>query len=90
MELKDIKVGMKYSELKELLKNSNSIFLHALPSFLGTDYKEITNMETKEKIYILWDYDKDIIIDVTDDFNKAVNVERADRNMKEILFNNGY
>lgn len=90
MELKDIKKGMKYSELEEKIKGSHSIFISAMPSFCGTNYKCVENIDTKEELYILCDYDKDIIIDVTEDFNKAVNVERANRNMQEILFNNGY
>ena len=37
---------------------------------------------------VLYDYNTDIITDVTEDFNKAVQTERAERNIKEILENN--
>ena len=48
------------------------------------------NLDTKEKIYVLRDLDTGIIIDVTSDRNKAINDEQAERNIKEILNNNGY
>jgi hypothetical protein len=90
MELTDIKIGMKYSEIRKNIQNTENLVISALPSFCGSDYECAENLETKEKIYVLYDYDTDNITDVTNDYYKAVNTERAERNLKEILYNNGY
>ncbi|MEY8334964.1 hypothetical protein AALB53_17945, partial [Lachnospiraceae bacterium 47-T17] len=57
---------------------------------LEEPYMVAENLDTKEKIYVLRDLDTGIIIDVTSDRNKAINDEQAERNIKEILNNNGY
>lgn len=90
MELTDIKIGMKYSEVRKNIQNTGNLVISALPTFCGSNYKCAENLETKEEIYILYDYNTDIITDVTNDYDKAVNTERATRNLKEILSNNGY
>ena len=51
---------------------------------------KVENLDTKEKVYVLRDYDTGIITDVTTDYYKAVNAETAQRNISEILYNNGY
>lgn len=89
-KLSSIKIGMKYQYIRNEIIKSENLIISALPSFCGSDYEEAENLETKEKVYVLWDYDTGIITDVTEDFNKAVNVDRAERNIKEILHNNGY
>ena len=90
MKLSDIKVGMKYTEVRNKIIKTEDLVIGALPSFCGSDYKIAENLKTKEKKYILYDYNTDIITDVTEDFKKAVQTERAERNIKEILNNNEY
>lgn len=90
MKLTDIKVGMKYDEVRNKIIKTEKLVIGALPSFCGSDYEVAENLETKEKVYVLYDYDTGIITDVTDDYCKAVNTDRASRNIKEILHNNGY
>lgn len=90
MKLTDIKVGMDYREVKKQIIKSENLVMSCLPAFCGSDYHVVKNLDTKEKIYVLRDYDTGIITDVTEDYNKAVNVESAEMNIKEILHNNGY
>lgn len=91
MKLSDIQIGMKYKEVRDrIIHETEDLVVGALPNFCGSNYHCAENLTTKEKIYILYDYDTDIITDVTKDFTKAVNLERAERNMQEILKNNGY
>lgn len=81
---------MKYQDIRNAIIKSDNLIVTCLPAFCGSDYDIVENLDTKEKIYILRDYDTGIITDVTDDYNKAVKVERAERNLQEILSNNGY
>ena len=90
MKLSSIKMGMKYSEVRREIIKSENLIIENLPSFCNSDYMVVENLDTKEKVYILRDLDTGIIIDVTSDNNKAINNERAERNIKEILINNGY
>jgi len=90
MKLSSIKMGMKYSEVRREIIKSENLIIGNLPSFCNSDYMVAENLDTKEKIYVLRDLDTGIIIDVTSDNNKAINNERAERNIKEILINNGY
>lgn len=90
MKLSSIKMGMKYSEVRREIIKSENLIIGNLPSFCNSDYMVVENLDTKEKVYILRDLDTGIIIDVTSDNNKAINNERAERNIKEILINNGY
>lgn len=90
MKLSSIKVGMKYQYVRHEVNKSSNLVIHCLPTFCWSDYMVVENLDTKEKIYVLKDYDTGIITDVTDDYNKAVDVERADKNISEILYNNGY
>lgn len=89
-KLSSIKVGMKYQYVRNEIIKSENLIINCLPAFYGSDYVVVGNIDTKEKIYILRDYDTGIITDVTEDYNKAVNVDMAERNIKEILYNNGY
>jgi hypothetical protein len=88
MELTDIKIGMKYSDVRKNIQNTDNLIISDLPSFCGSHYKCAENFETKNEVYVLYDYNTDIITDVTNDYDKAVNNERATRNLKEILYNN--
>lgn len=89
-KLSSIKIGMRYRDVRNAVIKSDNLVMSCLPTFCNSDYDIVENLDTKEKLYILRDYDTGIIIDVTDDYNKAVNIESAERNIKEILYNNGY
>ena len=90
MKLSDIKIGMKYTDVRNKIIKTENLVIGALPNFCGSDYEMAENLKTKERLYILYDYNTDIITDVTEDFEKAVKTKRAERNIKEILNNNGY
>lgn len=90
MKLTDIKVGMKYDDVRNQIIKTEHLVIGALPSCCMSDYEVAENLETKAKVYVLYDYDTEIITDVTDDYYKAVNVETMSRNIQEILYNNGY
>lgn len=90
MKLSDIKIGMNYEKVRNKIIKTEKLVIGALPSFCGSNYEVAENLETKEKVYVLYDYDTGIITDVTEDYYKAVNCERANRNIQEILHNNGY
>lgn len=90
MKLNSIKIGMKYSDVRKEIIKSENLVIGNLPVFCNSDYMVAENLDTKEKIYILRDFDTGIIIDVTSDRNKAIKDEQAERNIKEILNNNGY
>lgn len=64
--------------------------ISSLPAFCNSDYMIAENLETKEKVYVLRDFETGIITDVTADYDKAVNIDQAQRNIREILYNNGY
>ena len=89
-KLSSIKVGMKYQDVRNEIIKSNNLVMGCLPAFCNSDYDVAENLDTKEKVYILRDYDTEIITDVTTDYYKAVNAETAQRNISEILYNNGY
>ena len=61
-----------------------------MPAFCNSDYMVAENLDTKEKVYVLRDFDTGIIIDVTSERNKTINDEQAEKNIKEILNSNGY
>lgn len=90
MKLSSIKIGMKYSEVRRDIIKSENLTMGNLPAFCNSDYMVAENLDTKERVYILRDFDTGIIIDVTSDRNKAINDEQAEINIKEILNNNGY
>lgn len=81
---------MKYQYVRNEIIKSENLIMTCLPTFCGSDYDVVENLDTKEKVYVLRDYDTGIITDVTEDYNKAVNSDRAERNLKEILQINGY
>ncbi len=89
-KLNSIKVGMKYLYVKNKVIKSKNMVMTCLPVFCNSDYNIVENLDTKEKLYILRDYNTGIITDVTSDYSKAVNIERAKRTIKEMLYNNGY
>lgn len=89
-KLSSIKVGMKYQDVRnEILKSSNLV-ISCLPAFCNSDYNMVEDLDTKKKVYVLRDHNTGIITDVTADYYKAVNDEVAQRNISEILYNNGY
>ena len=89
-KLNSVKVGMKYQYVRNEITKSENLIMTCLPAFCGSDYDVVENLDTKEKIYVLRDYDTGIITDVTEDYDRAVNSDRAERNLREILQNNGY
>lgn len=89
-KLSSIKVGMKYQDVRNEIIKSNNLVMSCLPAFCNSNYDEVENLDTKEKVYVLRDYDTGIITDVTTDYYKAVNAKTAQRNISEILYNNGY
>lgn len=90
MKLSSIKVGMNYSEVRRNIIKSENFIISNLPAFCNSDYMVAENLVTKEKVYVLRNFETGVITDVTTDYNKAVNVESAEMNIKEILQNNGY
>lgn len=90
MKLSSIKAGMKYSDVRREIIKSENLIIGNLPAFCNSAYMVAENLDTKEKVYVLRDFDTGIIIDVTSEINKAINEEQAERNIKEILNNNGY
>lgn len=89
-KLSSIKTGMKYQDVRNEIIKSNNLVISCLPAFCNSNYDVAENLDTKEKVYVLRDYDTGIITDVTTDYYKAVNAETAQRNISEILYNNGY
>ena len=79
---------MNYKDVVKQVRKTENLVIGCLPSFCGSNYNIAENLETSEKVYVLRDYGTDIITDVTKDFGKAVNPERANRNIIEILHNN--
>lgn len=90
MKLSSIKIGMRYSDVRNKILKSKNLIIGALPVFCGSNYEMIEELNTKETIYVLWDYDTGIITDVTKEYCKAVKSDKAERNLKEILNNNVY
>ena len=90
MKLSSIKIGMNYSEVRRNIIKSENLIISNLPAFCNSDYMVAENLDTKEKVYVLRDFETGIIIDVTSDHDKAINIDYAERNIKEILHNNGY
>lgn len=90
MKLSSIKVGMRYSDVRREIIKSENLIIGNLPAFCNSDYMIAENLDTKEKVYVLRDFDTGIIIDVTSERNKAINDEQAEKNIKEILNSNGY
>lgn len=88
MKLSDIKIGMKYPTVRKKIIKTKNIVISVLPAFCNSNYEVAEDLNTKEKVYVLWDYDTGVITDVTDDYCKAVNVKQAERNIEEILHNN--
>ncbi len=90
MKLSSIKVGMRYSDVRREIIKSENLIIGNLPAFCNSDYMIAENLDTKEKVYVLRDFDTGIIIDVTSERNKTINDEQAEKNIKEILNSNGY
>lgn len=77
IKLTSIKAGMKYQYVRNEIIKSTNLIMSCLPAFCNSDYDVVENLDTKEKVYILRNYDTGIITDVTADYYKAVNVETA-------------
>ena len=88
MKLSSIKIGQNYSEVRRNVLKENNLVMGELPAFMMTNYVCAENLDTKEKVYVLRDYDTGIITDVQTDINKIYNQELAEKNINEILKNN--
>ena len=89
MELSEITIGQNIKEVKKQVGMSKNLTMGALPTFIMSDYRVIQDLDTCEEIFIKTD-DKGIIIDITDDFKNITDLRRAEKNIKEILDNNGF
>ena len=76
-KLSSIKIGMKYQDVRNEIIKSNNLIMSCLPAFCNSNYDVAKNLDTKEKVYVLRDYDTGIITDVTADYYKAVNAKTA-------------
>ena len=54
MKLSDIKIGMKYTDIRNRIVKTENLVIGALPNFCGSDYEIAENLKTKEKLYILY------------------------------------
>lgn len=88
--IKSIKTGLSYQYVRNEIIKSKNLVMTCLPAFCNSDYHIVENLDTKEKVYVLRDYDTGLITDVTKEYDEAVNVNTASRNICEILQNNGY
>ena len=79
-----------YKDVKELRKKNSNIGIEAMPSFCGSDYKRVIDFNTDKEFFILLDEQYRKVIDITEDYDKAVNSGKARRNIDEILCINGY
>lgn len=78
-KLNNIEVGMKYQDVRNEIIKTKNLVMSCLPAFCRINYNLVENLDTKEKVYVLRDFDTGIITDVTEDYNKAVNVDRTER-----------
>lgn len=67
-KLSSIKVGMKYQDVRNEIIKSNNFIMSCLPASYNSNYNVVENLDTKEKVYVLRDYDTGIITDVTTDY----------------------
>lgn len=67
-KLSSIKVGMKYQDVRNEIIKSNNFIMSCLPASCNSNYNAVENLDTKEKVYVLRDYDTGIITDVTTDY----------------------
>lgn len=67
-KLSSIKVGMKYQDVRNEIIKSNNFIMSCLPASCSSNYNVVENLDTKEKVYVLRDYDTGIITDVTTDY----------------------
>lgn len=74
--LSSIKTGMKCQDVRNEIIKSNNFIMSCLPASCNSNYNVVENLDTKEKIYVLRDYDTGIITDVTTDYYKAIIVGR--------------
>lgn len=74
--LSSIKVGMKYQDVRNEIIKSNNLVMSCLPASCNSSYNVAKKLDTKEKVYVLRDYDTGIITDVTTDYYKAIIMGR--------------
>lgn len=84
----DIKIGDNLKKCKKKLYSmENPFIIDTLPSFCCSEWQEGYNLDNKkEKLYFLTD-DNGIVIDITDQFTKAVDCKVAEKTMDFILDN---
>lgn len=75
-KLSSIKVGMKYQDVRNEIIKSNNLVMSCLPASCNSSYNIAENLDTKEKVYVLRDYDTGIITDLTTDYYKAIIMGR--------------
>lgn len=73
VKLSSIKVGMKYQDVRNKILKSYNLVIKCLPDFYNSNYDVVENLDTKEKVYILRDYNTGLITDVTIDYYRAIN-----------------
>ena len=78
-KLSSIKVGMNYQDIRNEITKSDNLVMSCLPDFCKSDYILVEDLDTKEKVYVLRDYDTGIITDVTTDCSKAQIVNLGKR-----------
>ena len=87
MKITDIKLGQDLSQIKERIKKTNNIALSVLPSFMGSDYLSIKDLNTNENVYILVD-EEHIITRITNRIEDVTELKRARDCIDQILGRN--
>jgi hypothetical protein len=71
-----MKIGMKYQDVRNEIIKSKNLIMSRLPASCNSSYNVAENLDTKEKVYVLRDYDTGIITDVTTNYYKATIMGR--------------
>lgn len=74
--LSSMKIGMKYQDVRNEIIKSKNLIMSRLPASCNSSYNVAENLDTKEKVYVLRDYDTGIITDVTTNYYKATIMGR--------------
>ena len=87
MKVSDIKLGQDLKQIKESIKKTNNIALSVLPSFMGSDYLSIKDLNTNESVYILVD-ENHIVTRITSKTEEVTELKRARDCIDQILGKN--
>lgn len=74
--LSSMKIGMKYQDVRNEIIKSKNLIMSRLPASCNSSYNVAEDLDTKEKVYVLRDYDTGIITDVTTNYYKATIMGR--------------